>query len=149
MACIENLSGLFVIFGGGCGCWVCCDVGGCIGPSIVLGCNSLFSDMYCVLSVWFCVWLGHGVGQFWLHTALQNNCVAMFSALISSLVGVLWYVLKSVVDIRFLPLGRVICLIVFILSVRSLCSNLRDIMGFRCGSSIVVLHSRSSSVLLR
>ena len=112
MACIGNFFGLCFILEGGCGCWVCCGVDGCNGPSIVLGCNSLFSNMYCVLNVMFCLGLGHGVGQFWLHTSLQNNCVAMFSALISSLVGILKYILQSFADIKFVPLGREICLIV-------------------------------------
>ena len=90
-----------------------------------------------------------GVGQFWLQVGLQNICVAMFSAFFSSFVGDLWYVLNSSGDIKFVPLGRDICFIVCMLSVRSLCSNLSDSMGFKWGSSVVVLHSFSSSVLLR
>lgn len=77
----------------------------------------------------------HGVGQSWLQSGWQNSCFAMVNALISNL-------LVS-------PLGREICLIVCMLSVRGLCSNLRDSFGFRCGSSVEVFHSLSSSVLLR
>ena len=75
----------------------------------------------------------------------QNNCAAMFSAVVSSLVGFLWYFLNSSGDIRFVPLGREICLIECMF-----CDiSLSDSVGFKCGSSVVVLHSSSNSVLLR
>jgi hypothetical protein len=64
MFCIGNLLGLFVMFVGGCGYCGCCGSVGCIGPSIILGCSSMLSEMYCGLSVLVCVWLGQGVGQF-------------------------------------------------------------------------------------
>lgn len=56
--------------------------------------------------------------------------------------------MKSSGDISCVPLGREICLTVCILSVVSLCSILRDSLGFRCGNSVKVHHSFSSSVLL-
>ena len=49
MACIGNLSGLFVILGVG------CDIVGCTELSLILGCRSLLFVMYCSLSVRFCV----------------------------------------------------------------------------------------------
>ena len=48
-----------------------------------------------------------------------------------------------------MPLGREICFIECMLSVISLWSSLSDSVGFKCGSSVVVLHSSSNSVLLR
>ena len=89
MICIENLLWLFSTFVGGGECWGCCAIEGCTRLSIILGCNVLFSEMYCVLSVLDFMWLVHGVGQFWLQVGLQNNCVAIFSVLISSFVGAL------------------------------------------------------------
>ena len=64
IACIGNLCGLFVILGGGWFIWAGCGIVGCIGFSTILGCRSLLFVMYCSLSVQFCVWLGHGMGQF-------------------------------------------------------------------------------------
>ena len=62
IVCMENFSGLFFILGGGLGCTSC--VGG--GSSGTLGVSSLFTDMYCGLSVRACGCLLHEVGQFWL-----------------------------------------------------------------------------------
>jgi hypothetical protein len=89
MVSIGNLFGLFIIFVGGDGYWGCCGGVWCIGLSTILGCSSLFSEMYRALSVLVWMWLGQRVGQFWLQVGLQNSCVAIFSALISSLVGAL------------------------------------------------------------
>ena len=55
MICIGILLGLFSTCVGGGGCWGCCGVGGSTGLSIILGCSSLFSEMYCVLSVLVCI----------------------------------------------------------------------------------------------
>ena len=79
MICIGNLLGLFSTFVAGGECWWYCGIEGCTGLSIILGCSSLFFDMYCVLSVLVCMWLVQGVGQFWLQVGLQNNYAAIFS----------------------------------------------------------------------
>ena len=62
MTCIGNFSGLFFMWGGGLGCSGC----GGGGFSGILGVSSLFTDMYCGLSVRACGCLLHEVGQFWL-----------------------------------------------------------------------------------
>ena len=64
IVCIGNLLGLFIMFIGGFGYCECCGGVECRGLSISLGCSSLFFDIYCVLSVLVCTWMGHGVGQF-------------------------------------------------------------------------------------
>ena len=88
MICIGNLLGLFSTFVGGGECWGCCGIEGSTGLSIILGCSSLFSEMYCVLSVLVGIWFVQGVGQFWLQVGLQNNCVAIFSAFFLVLLGI-------------------------------------------------------------
>ena len=75
--------------------------------------------------------------------------MAIFSALFSCLVGVLWYILNSSGDIKFVPLGREICFIVCMLSVMGLCSSLRDSLGLKWGNSAAVFHSFSNSVWCR
>ena len=52
-------------------------------------------------------------------------------------------------DIRFVPFGRVMCFILWMLLISSLYSSFRDRLGLRCGSSILALfvHSCSSFVL--
>ena len=52
-------------------------------------------------------------------------------------------------DTTFVPLGRYVCFIVYMLSVSNLCSNLRDSVGFMWGISVVVLHYFSNSVWWR
>ena len=79
----------------------------------------------------------------------QNSCATMFSAIVFSLVEFLWYFLNSSGDIRFVPLGREICFIESIFSNINLWSSLSDSVGFKCGSSVVVLHSSSNFVLVR
>ena len=37
-----------------------------------------------------------------------NNCSAILSACFSGFVGILYYILKSSCDIRFVPFGRII-----------------------------------------
>ena len=56
---------------------------------------------------------------------------------------------KSSGDINIVQLGREICFIFLMFSVRSLCSSLRDIFGFNCGSSVMMhaFHSLSSSIM--
>ena len=61
----------------------------CVDSTVVRGCRSLVFDIYCSFNILVCVWLGHGVGHSWLQDGWQNSCLAMFNALISSLVGVL------------------------------------------------------------
>jgi hypothetical protein len=51
--CMENLSGLFLIFGGGFGWCGCCGSRGCSGVSGVRGNRSRLSEMYLALSVHF------------------------------------------------------------------------------------------------
>ena len=73
--------------------------------------------------------------------------MAIFSVFLSNLVGILWYILNLSGDIKFVPLDMEICFIVCMFSDRSLWSSFSDSLGFRCGISVVVLHSFSSSVL--
>ena len=87
--CIGNLSGFFIILGGGLGWWGCCGNGGCRGFSCILGVNSLFTDMYCALSVRACGCLLHGFVQCWLQLWWQKSFSAICSAFFSSFVGVL------------------------------------------------------------
>jgi hypothetical protein len=55
----------------------------------------------------------------------------MFSALLMSLVGLEWYVLKSSGFIRVVPLGMVICSNFVILYSKSFSNNLREVVGLR------------------
>ena len=73
---------------GGLGCWGCCGSGGCRGVSNIVGVSSLFSDMYCVLSVRACECLLHGIGQFGLQLGWQKSFSAICNAFFISFVEV-------------------------------------------------------------
>jgi hypothetical protein len=69
----------------------------------------------------------------------------MLNALLTSFVGLEWYVLKSSGFIKVVPLDMIICSKFIILCSRSFCNSLSEVLGFRpcrfCASFIYAVSS--------